>query len=104
MLVSESTWSLVKSGCVKIVPYFCEQFENPSTFNTSPEVQRGTVCGPVARLLRVVFMLWSESWLVANLHLILTALNFCLQGTGQEHAISGGRCSEVCSVVLGSQV
>lgn len=51
------------------------------------------------RLVRVVFVLWSLSWLVVDLHLILVALNF-LQGTGQEHANSGGRCSEVCSVVV----
>jgi len=47
-----------------------------------------------------VFMLWGLSWLVVDLHLILIALNFSLQGTGQELANSGGRCCEVCSVVV----
>ena len=100
MLESESTWSVVSSGCVKIVPYFCEQSESPSTFNTPAEVQRGTFCGLMARLVRVVLMLWSLSWLIVDLHLILTALNFSMQGTVQEHANSGGRCSEVCSVAV----
>lgn len=90
----------VKWPCVKIVPYFCERFESQSTFCVSTEVQKGTFCGPVARLVRVVFTLWSLSWLVVDPHLTLTALNFSLRGPGQELANSGGRWSEVCFLVM----